>query len=808
MKRIPLFLFGFFLFAHAYASPFENTQLHGRVVDGEKKPMQYVIVTLLKAEDSSLVKGAITDEGGNFSFDNLIPGNFLVAATFTGFAKSMQGPFAISGSQNLLIEDIVMNPSKDEKEVNIIAAQPLFTQKPDMLIMNVENSPVRINGTAWDLIGKSPGVFVDQNNNISLRGKSGVLIYVDGKNTYLNGDQLVSFLENISAADVVQIEIISNPSSKYDAQGSGGIINVVTKKGSQQGFNGNVRGGYGQAFYPKYDGGFNFNYAKEKFNVYGKYNGGDVTKLERIYINRNVPYNDVVTNFNQHSSAINNSIGHSGALGIDFYAKHNITWGAKLNGSLETEHNHAENNTLISTNTSDTTSLLNQFNTDKNLFQNISANIYYQQKLDTLGGELSGSADYLNYHIDNLSNFDLNYFDNFGTISAPSQFQKSESVSDILIYAGQLDYSHPFGKKYKLEAGVKSSYVQTTNNLEFDTLSNNEWKNDSTRSNKFIYKEQINAAYANGYGTFGKWQLETGLRAEQTLSDGNSPTTGQHLKKNYVQLFPSVFALYKLNDKNSLNATYARRVNRPDYQDLNPFVSYLDKYTYEKGNPYLQPEIANSVDLTYSYLDAFFVTAGVSKTSHGMTDVTQQVDSTGVGYKTTVNLNTVINDYFGFSVPIPIGNWFLMENEFNLMYNRFKSDLFNTPIDNKSLNYTASSTFTFSLAKTLKIQMWGWYNSPGTYGIWKMKSKGGVGLGISESFFNKQLSVSLNAQDIFRTSGMRATINFQNQDVYMQFTPEAPRINLRLRYTFGNNKATRKAQDKSSADELQKRTGK
>ncbi len=808
MKCLPLFLPMFFLFLNAHATPFANAQLHGRIVGEDKKPIEYAIVTLLKAEDSSLVKGSITDEGGSFSFENITPGNFLVAATFTGYAKVMQGPFTVSADQNLAVPDIFMLPSKEEKEVTITAAQPLFTQKPDMLIMNVENSPVRINGTAWDLIGKSPGVIVDQNNNITLRGKSGVLIYVDGKNTYLGGDQLVNFLQNISAGDVVQIEIISNPSAKYDAQGSGGIINVVTKKGSQQGFNGAVRGGYGQAFYPKYDGGVSFNYAKEKFNVYGKYDASQRENIDRIYINRNVPYNNVVTNFNQHSTNVNLPFGQSARLGVDFYGKHNITWGARIDGSQATEHNHAENNTLISTNASDTTSLLNQFNTDKNLFQNISANIYYQQKLDTNGGELSGSADYLNYHIDNRTNFDLNYFDNFGNVSAPSEFQKSQSVSDIIIYVGQLDYSHPFGKKYKLEAGAKSSYVQTTNNLEFDKLNNNVWENDTTKSNKFIYKEQINAAYANGYATLGKWQLEAGLRAEQTISDGNSPTTGEQLKKSYTQLFPSVFALYQINDKNALNATYARRVNRPDYQSLNPFVSYLDKYTYEKGNPFLQPEIANSVDLTYSYLDALFVTAGVSRTSHGMTDVTQQIDSTGVGYKTTVNLNTVINDYFGFSVPIPIGNWFLMENEFNLMYNRFKSDLFNTPIDNKSLNYTASSNFTFTLPHDLKIQAWGWYNSPGTYGIWKMKSKGGVGCGISKSFFNKQLSASLNVQDIFRTNGMRATINFQNQDVYMEFIPESPRVNLRLRYSFGNNKAVRKAKDKSGADELKDRTGK
>jgi hypothetical protein len=785
-----------------------NTPITGKIVDQDKKPVPFAVVTLLKGEDSTLVKGSIADDAGTYSFENINPGKYLIVVSFTGFTKTYQGPFELIADQQLNVPDITLLPAKDLDAVEVTATQPLIVQKADMLVLNVENSPVRIIGSAWDLLSTAPGVVVDQNGKITLRGKSGVLIYVDGKNTFLGGDQLMNYLQGISAADVVSIEIIPNPPARYDAQGSGGILNIITKKGSQQGFNAAVRVGIGQAFYTKYEGGFNFNYAKEKYNIYGRYDFGERNYLERAYINRNITYNGSTTNFNQHSSTKGLPFNHNAKFGVDFYAKHNLTWGARVDGSLATDNSNAVNSTLISQAGNDSTSELYQKNSNKGLFHNTALNLYFDQKLDTNGKEFSGSIDLINYSNDNDQNFNLNYLDQNGNPFSPSEFQRSNSLSNINIGVGQLDYAHPFGKKYKIETGLKSSYVQTDNDLKFDVLNNNVWENDTTKSNRFVYTEQINAAYVTGYATFGKWQFEGGLRAEQTLSEGNSPTTGQDLKNGYIQLFPSVFVLDQINKKNAINFTYARRVNRPSYDELNPFVFYLDKYTYELGNPFLQPEISNNMDLTYSYLDAMFVTAGIGRTKNAMTAVTNQVDSTGVGYKTTVNLNTVDNAYFGVSSPIPLGNMFMIELELNESYNRFSSMLYNTEINNKSWSFNGSTTITASLPHTLKFQVWGWYQSPGTYGIFHAQAKEGCGASLSRSFLKKQLSVNIVANDIFHTTGMKATVNFQNQDVYVYFEPETPRLTLRLRYTFGNKKASRDEKTKSGADDLKNRTGK
>ncbi|HTL83337.1 MAG TPA: TonB-dependent receptor [Bacteroidia bacterium] len=808
MKRyLALFLL-LFSVVPLLSNTFTAQTISGKIMDQDKKPVPFAVVTLLKASDSSLVKGATTDENGLFQLDNVVEGTYLLKASFTGYQEYIQGPLEFKADGELKLEDITLLPENSRDEVVFSAAKPLFTQRADMLIMNVENSPVRIMGTAWDLISTAPGVVIDQNNNISLRGKSGVQIYIDGRNTFLSGDQLVTYLQNISAADVVSVEIISNPSAKYDAAGTGGILNIVTRKGSQQGFNSTVRAGFGQAFYSKYEAGFNCNYAKEKFNIYAKYDFAQRNGIERSFINRNILYNNINTNYYQHTSMIDHPMGQNARLGVDFYGKHELTWGMRVDASLSDERNHSDNQTLIHATGNDTVTQLDQYNKTNVNFYNYGANLYLDKKIDTLGQEFSASADYLAYNTLTDENFDLNYSYGFGANLYPPEYQKSRSTGDIGIFVAQADYAHPFNKKYKLETGLKSSYVGTNNDLAFSNLNNGIWENDTTKSNAFIYKEQINAAYVTGYADWGKLQLQSGLRAEQTISDGDSPTTGQHLKKSYVQLFPSVFLLYKLNDKNSLNLTYARRVNRPDYQSLNPFVYYLDKYTYEVGNPYLQPEIANEMEFTYSYMDAAFVTVGGSITSNAMTDVTNQVDSTGVGFKTTVNLSTGESAYFGISCPIPIGKWFLMENEINLSYSKYHSPLYGSTLDIQSWMWNPSTNITIILPHEWKIQTWGWYQSPGTYAMFHTKSKAGVGCGLSKNCLNKQLQLSLNVQDIFSTNGMRATINYQNQDVYLEFIPESPRVFIRARYTFGNSKATRKAQTISGADDLKGRTGK
>lgn len=790
------------------ATGFCTATMSGKVTDPEKKPVEFVVVTLLNAADSSLAKGAVTGSDGAYQFENISAGNYLVTASFTGFEKFWGGPYTVAEGSEFTVPEIALILSKEMNEVTIRAVMPLFQQKPGMLVMNVESSPIRIAGTAWDLLSKCPGVFIDQNDNIKMKGKQGVQIYIDDRPSYLSGNALKNYLQGIPASDIYKVELIYNPSARYDAEGTAGIINLVTKKGSRQGLNASARLGYGYGLRPKYYSGMNFNYAKEKYNIYGSISANQRYTVERILIDRYVSYNGETSFFKQSNTMYHNSPSNVLRFGIDFTPKENTTFGFRTEGFYSPDKTLGDNSTRISTDSNDSTLTLHQTNHFNENSANGSGSVYYRQQFDSLGKVFSASFDYLQFRNRNDQKYNLHFFDNDGLETILPSFQRSDSKTDIHIYVAKADYSHPFNEKYKLEAGIKSSYVKTDNSLYFETLENTVWQNDTNRSNQFIYSELINAAYINGSASFEKIELMIGVRAEQTISDGKSPTTGQQLKRNYLQFFPSIFLTHKINDKNAISYSYSRRINRPDYENLNPFVFFLDQYTYQTGNPFLQPEIAHEGDITYTYLDAAYLSLGFSKTKHAMQDVTQQIDSTGVTFQTTQNFNDVDGVYAALGIPVPIGNWFLMENEISYSGVRYQSDLFGTPINNQSAFFNLSTNVTVTLKKDWKIMAWSWYQSPMTYGIFNIKSQAGTGFGFSKTFFDNKLQLNLSFMDIFRKNGNRVWVDFQNQNFSLREIPESPQFFFMARYSFGNSKAAKKSQFESGADDLKNRTGK
>jgi iron complex outermembrane recepter protein len=568
-----------------------------------ENPIEFAVVTLLKAQDSSLVKGAITDANGVFVLEAIPADTYYLSVSFTGYDKSFSGPYFVTENQTLDIPTIQLVASKTMDEVTVSATRPLFEHKAGKIVMNVESSPVRIAGTAWDLLGKCPGVFIDQNNNITLKGKSGVQVYIDDRPTYLNGDALKSYLQGIPAADIVSVEIISNPSARYDAEGTGGILNLVSKKGSRQGLNASARLGAGMGLRPKYSSGFNFNYAKEKFNIYGNFGGNLRHDVERIKLERSIPYMGDTTAFSQSTNFYHDIPTATLRLGIDFNPNSHFNYGFRVDGYAAIEKTNGINTTYISDLSIDSSMNLNQKSFWDTKNRNGSGSAFFKNQLDTLGQEISASIDYLQFGNLNLQNYDVYYYDANGNQAFAPSFQRSDNGTKIRIGVGKIDYVKPFSEKFKFEAGVKSSYVRTENKLLFEVQNNSVWEYDSTRSNEFNYTELVNAAYVNGTYTFSKLEIMGGLRLEQTLSDGESPTTGQRLKRSYINLFPSLFITHKINEKHVVSYTYTRRINRPDYEKLNPFAYYLDQYTYNTGNPFLQPEIQNSVDITYVYSD-------------------------------------------------------------------------------------------------------------------------------------------------------------------------------------------------------------
>ncbi|MFN8713734.1 MAG: outer membrane beta-barrel protein [Bacteroidota bacterium] len=807
MKQLVLALLFVFTAQIAYATV-NSAVIKGSVQTTDKQSAEFAVVTLLTVSDSSLVKGAVVAADGSFMIESVAPGNYFLTTSFTGYSKNWYGPFELAvGQTELVLPEIVLSLAAGMKEVTITAIQPLYVQKADMLIMNVENSPVKLSGTVFDLIQKVPGVTVNQNGVITMKGRSGVQVYVDGKPTYLAGDQLKQFLENMPAADVSKVEIITNPSSKYDAEGNSGIINIVTKKGSQQGFNGRVRAGAGYGRVLKETAGFTMNYGMPKANFYARYDFANWNSLDSTYIKRSVPYNNDVTLFEQNSAEKNTPFSHALTTGFDFKPNDANTFGIQLSTNQYYGSDLTDNITNITLQNQDSAFVLKQLNNNYDRNVNLRAGLWYNHVFDTTGREINISTDILGYRNYGHADFNSRFYGNSGSEIGSPFFQQNLAETDINIFVAQADYSHPIGKKYKIEAGIKSSFVETDNNLLFDIYQNGNWEKDTTRSNQFIYKEQINAGYAQGSADFGKTQIQVGLRVEQTTADGQSPTTGQNLKRTYTQLFPSAYLTHKFDDKNTINLSYNRRINRPDYENLNPFLYYLDQFTYRVGNPYLQPEIAHSVEATHSFMDFIFTTVGASRTFDGIMDVTDQNDSTGATFQTTTNLNEVTNAWANLGFGLPIGQVWMIESNVSCVYLDYQSDLFGSTLDNQSVMWNFYQQHTFSLPNEWRIQVSGFYQTGLLYGMFEVQSQGYLDIGVSKSFFNKKLNASLNASDILYTSNTRVRVNYQNQNVFLINKQESRRVMLRLSYNFGNAKAARKTQFKSASEDIQKRAG-
>lgn len=778
----------------------------GTITDAENKPVEFAIVTLLSDKDSSLVKGDVTTADGAFSLEQLEAGNYHLEVSFTGFKTKTINGITLAEGQALSVPAIALEAVEQLEGVTIVASQPLYTQKPGMLVMNVENSPVKMSGTAWELLKSAPGVFIDQNGNISLKGKAGVRVYIDGKNTFLSGEQLQNYLQAMPAISVVKVEIISNPSAKYDAEGNAGIINIVTQKGSRQGFNGSVYGGSTRGELTRTFCGFNFNYGRPKYNLYGKYDFGAPWRREQHHVYKSITYEGITTDFDQLTVFTLRPFVHVARLGVDFTPNETTRWGLRVDGDRDVENIWTDNLSILSSSDSSPAVYLNQRNRLRGRFMSTGSGIYLTKQLDTTGKEISASADYLRYYDRTNETYIVGLLDPAGNPIGSTLHQRSESNNDITIYVGQVDYTQPIGK-YKLETGLKSSYVKTANELIFEIQQGDEWMYDTTRSNVFTYIEQINAGYINGSTSLGKWEIMGGLRAEHTISDGISPTMQQQVKRNYLELFPSVFLTHVINTKNVISYSVSRRINRPNYSDLNPFLFYLDQYTYKAGNPFLQPEIAWNADINYSYNDFLFLNGSLSRRTSGMTDISRQEDSTGIIYQTMVNLNTVDVAYFGVSVSNNFFKWWVNESNVSVTYSQYRSTLYGVEFTNGNATFNADATETFLLKGGYKLQLSGWYQGRNVYGIFVFHPMGGVDAALTKSFFNNTLQCSINFRDIFHTNTFDLHVDFNDQDIRVHHIPDSQTVTARVRYNFGNSKAARKSEFKSGADDLKDRAG-
>ena len=786
---------------------FSQSKITGFVKDQSGNAVSFANVLLLKTKDSTLVKGAITSETGQYDIENVAKGQYLIAAQQIGYQKVFSKTFEITENTPAVQMPILQTQELPQTlgEVRVVQKKPFVEQQIDRTVVNVENSIVSAGGTALEVLEKSPGVTIDrQNDRIQFKGRQGVMIMLDGKLQQISMQDLMNLLQSMPSDNIEKIELISTPPAKYDAAGNSGLINIVLKKNKNFGTNGSYTLGAGYGRYEKLNGSVNFNHRNAKYNLFGNMSGFYGRFFNEQYIDRTIQYKDQVTYFDQYSPRVGNPRNYSFRTGIDFFVSKKTTVGVLATGFINQFRMRGISETDILDKAQTLTSQFTTQTFNKMFLNNLTGNINLKHDFGK-GKELTADLDYSRFGGDAGNDLTTSYY------TPNNQLLNTENIRNMMpstigIAAAKIDYSQAL-KKGKFEAGLKSSLVSTDNDMRFEQFIDNVWKLDVTRSNQFIYDENINAAYTN-YSTKlnKKTNLQLGLRAEHTHSKGNSITLNQVIERNYINVFPSVFVSRTLDTNNVINISYSRRIDRPNYRDLNPFVFFLDPYTFQVGNPNLKPQITNSFQLTHVFKGFISTSIGYSRINDVIANqIPKQIAAENKTYVTTENLDNQDSYNLTVSLPIPIKKWWNMQSNINVFYNRFRSFYYGADLDIAQVGASVFANNTFTLPKGYTVELSGFWNSPTQYNVLKARAQGQISLGASKSLWNKKATIRLNVNDVFFLNRFAGTIQYQDIDMKLQSRWESRQARLSFTYRFGNQNVKAARQRTTSAEELSNR---
>lgn len=790
----------------------ERGKITATIVNEQQQALENVTVELLRAKDSLLVKAAITDATGNAEFENIPFNSYLLRINMVNYTKHWSSLFTLSADNpSVKVPSIALQPKSPSamKEVTVTAQKPFIQKLTDRIVVNVDNSLVNAGSSAFEVLERAPGVLIDPNDNISLRGRQGVVIMIDGKITPMSGADLVNYLRGLPSSSIDRIDIITNPSARYDAAGNSGIIDIRMKKDQRLGANGTFTAGYGQGVYPKANAGTTFNYRNKKVNLFGSYNYAFRKGLNHLFLKReffkNGNYDGAYDQDNFMTFPFNN---HTTRFGADFFPSKKTIWGFVVNGTFSDFNRTNNNQSLVLDQAKQPQSKFITNTKEDQKFNNVVANINFKHTFDSTGKEITADADYGVYNSGSLSNFITGFYALDGTIIKPTYKLSGDQDGKITIATVKADYSHPLKNQAKLETGFKTSFVKTDNDVLFYDKSGSIPVYDSSKSNRFNYKEDNYALYVNFTKEFKKWSLMAGLRAEQTVIEGLQEVNNIGFDSSYLQLFPSLFVNYKVGKEQMIGASISRRIDRPNYSQLNPFRFFLDPSTYSSGNPNLRPQLTWSYELSYT-VKQFNFTLGYSHTKQNFTVVIRPSENEDkVTIQIPVNLATY--DYYGLTVAAPFRftSWWNSINNLNIFYGHYSGNLANTNLDNGTPAINVSTNNSFVMGKK------GWsseinasVNSGGRYGFMVMDPQWQLSFGVQKTILKKKGTLRFNITDIFWTNLPSAVVEFNNYIEHWRAERETRVANLTFTYRFGKNTVAAARRRTTASEEERQRAG-
>ncbi len=783
--------------------------------DEKGEPLENATVELLRANDSLLVKAAISDQTGTAIFNNIPQGSYRFRTSMLGYTTVYSEVFNHSNTGVTMPLVLKRNVAGDMKAVVVSAKKPFIQKLNDRLVVNVESSIIGAGSSALDILERAPGVTVDQNDAISLRGRSGVIIMIDGKPTPLTGAELATYLRGLPSGAIERIDIITNPSARYDAAGNSGIIDIRMKKDQRLGMNGSFTAGYGQGIYPKANSGATFNYRSKKINLFGNYNYSFRKNLNNLLLDRNFyengQYNGGDLKNNYSRTPVNS---HTPRIGLDYYVNSKTIIGVVLNANFNNVDRKNDNSSVVINPAGEQVSRFAAIATNDDYFRNAVANLNFKHTFDSTGKELTADIDYGRYRSSSLTNNATSYFKLDQTQLQPDYVLRGNQQGTLILKTAKIDYVHPLKNEMRFEGGLKTSFVSSDNDAKFFDVSDGVPKNDVNKTNHFYYNENNNAAYVNASRTYKKFNAQVGLRAEQTNVETRQAIGDVRWDSSYLQFFPSAFVNYNLAKDQTVGVSVSRRIDRPGYSELNPFLFLIDVTTYATGYPGLLPQLTWSYELSYN-IKSFNFNLAYSRTSNPQNiaiakfnEVFPNVPSDeNVTVQIPVNLKS--SDYVGLTIsaPIRIAGWWNMLNNANLFYIHYNGRLGGTDLNSGKPSYDIRSNNTFTIGKGWTAELIGTYNSSGRDGFMVFDPRWGLSAGVQKSILNNKGTLRLNMTDIFWTNLPKAVITYNNYVEKWHAYRETRVANLTFSYRFGNNKVQAARRRKTGSEEERQRAG-
>ncbi|MET0393094.1 MAG: outer membrane beta-barrel family protein, partial [Chitinophagaceae bacterium] len=769
-------------------------------ITGNEKPLELATIVIT---GNSIAPVTLLSDSAGF-FETTVPaGNYHIEVSLIGYKTYSQD---ITTSANLLL--IVLE--RDEKMLQTVTLQtkkPLVERKLDRIIFYLQNSITASSGTAWDALGKAPGVRATMDGSITVNGKSAV-IYLDDRLLRLSGEDLSNFLKNYPAENIIRIEVIPNPSARYDAQG-GAVIHLVTKKILTGGLNATLTGAYTQATYGSYRSGLNFNYRHGKWNFYGNYGYNRTRKAyrETDFILFEAPGSYAY--WDGRKNGWRKSSSHTYKAGVDYTIGRNKTIGFLIDGTNSTRDRDTRVQTVIYNGyNSMLDSFLKTSNYTKGTASQYAFNLNYKGTLDTAGKKsLNMDFDYAPFKSKRIQDVLNSSYLPDGSL-LPAVFDiNSNALQDITIFSGRLDYARPLDEKWTMEAGVKYSSISSRNTLFFYNKNGNNSVLDPAKSNAFNYLEKISALYASFTGSWKSIAIQAGLRGEYTRTSGNSVTLQSITRNNYFRLFPTLFADYTFSPDHQLSLYYGQRISRPDYWRLNPFRFYSSPYTYLEGNPYLQPARIREIELGYTFRKQYSINLFYRNTRDYFSNITVQDNEKKIFYDTQQNLEKSMETGVYCSAPWSPWTWWEMNYFVQASYKQEKSGYLGGSYDYSTFFLYGSATESFILSSKhgWKAELTAWYASRGIQGIYKLGSNFDVSFGVRKTISKGKGSLQLSVADIFYSNYYRIRVNYLNQRNGFNERSDTRSVTLNFSYNLGQKKIASARKRNTSNEEEKKR---